>query len=378
MNIYFDNAASTPIDPEVLEAMVECLRQSSGNPSSIHTHGREARVLIERARKQVAKLMGTSPSEIFFTSGGTEADNTVLLSACLNLHRSHIITSAIEHHAVLHTAQYLEKRHGIPVHYVHLLEDGSVDLDSLEDLLKKYPNAIVSLMEANNEIGNLLDVSVAGTLARSHGALFHSDTVQTVGHKKHDLKNTPVDFIVASAHKFHGPKGVGFLYMNAEHPLPPLLHGGSQERNVRGGTENVAGIVGLAIALEKAITNLERDRAHITLLKQTLHRGLQETLGDILCNGTSGDPEKSLYTILSVGMPPSEDNELLLFNLDIEKISVSAGSACTSGTNIGSHVLQAIGAPENRGHLRFSFSRMNTLEEVQQAIQTMNQIFSQQ
>jgi cysteine desulfurase len=377
MRIYFDNAASAPLDPEVLEVMIQCYRDSTGNPSSIHTNGREARVLIERSRKNIARLLGTSPSEIFFTSGGTEADNTALISTCLTYGLKHLITSPIEHHAVLHSADFLKKYHGVEIHFVNLLEDGSVDFDSLEHLLKKHPQALVSLMEANNEVGNITNIKTAGTLCKAHGALFHSDTVQTVGHYKHDLKNTPVDFITASAHKFHGPKGVGFLYINAEKRIEPFLHGGSQERNMRGGTENVAGIAGMSFALEKAYTRMEEDRAHIQSLKSALQEGLKRTLGDVVFNGLSGDPEKSLYTVLNVGLPPSQDNELMLFNLDIKRISASAGSACTSGTNIGSHVLQTIKAAEDRAHIRFSFSRFNTMDEVNIVLGSVEEMFKE-
>lgn len=374
MRIYFDNAASAPLDPEVLEVMIQCYRDSNGNPSSIHTNGREARVLIERARKNIARLLGTSPSEIFFTSGGTEADNMALISSCLTYGLKHLITSRIEHHAVLHSADFLAKHHGVEIHYVRLHPDGSVDLDSLEVLLKAFPKSIVSLMEANNEIGNISPIHSIGALCRTYGALFHSDTVQTVGHFRHDLKNTPIDFISASAHKFHGPKGTGFIYINADKHLEPLLHGGSQERNMRGGTENVAGIVGMSFALEKAYNNLDKDREYILGLKLALKKGLEDVLGDVVFNGLSGDAEKSLYTVLSVGLPPNDDNEMVVFNLDIQKISASAGSACTSGTNIGSHVLQTIGAAEDRGHIRFSFSRFNTMEEVQYVVEAMKEM----
>ncbi len=364
MRVYFDNAATTPIDKKVVEAMLPYFEEYYGNPSSIHTHGRETRAALDKARKTVAGILNAATSEIFFTSGGTEADNTAILSGIRSNGIKQAITSPIEHHAVLHTLQAMEKAGEIQLHYVALKANGVLDMDSLEQLLKTHPGAFVSLMHGNNEIGNLLDLRLATELCKTYGALFHSDTVQTMGHYPFDLQVSAPDFIVASAHKFHGPKGVGFLYINADTKIQPYLHGGGQERNMRGGTENVYGIVGLAKAMELAYASQEADKQYILGLKHTMIEGLKEIIPGVTFNGMSADPEQSLYTVLSVAIPEAGLDDMLLFNLDINKISASAGSACSSGTNIGSHVLQAIQADERYGHIRFSFSKYNTPEEV--------------
>jgi cysteine desulfurase len=375
MKVYFDNAATTPVAPEVVEAMHSVLTENFGNPSSIHAHGRQTRSLIEMSRKKVADLLSTSPSEIFFTSGGTEADNTTLRSAVEGLGVKRIITSKIEHHAVLHTAQYLAKLHGIQLDFVKTDQQGHIVMDSLETLLRSSDDkTLVSLMHANNEIGNLSDLEAIGTLSHEYGALFHSDMVQTLGHYRHDLSSLPVDFAAGSAHKFHGPKGVGFLYINHQNQIPPLIHGGAQERNMRSGTENVPGIMGMTRALELAHEDMEGHRQHILGLKKLMIEELKAKIPGVSFNGASGDLDKSLYTVLNVCIAPSSANEMLLFNLDIKGISISGGSACSSGTNVGSHVLAELDRDPKSGAIRFSFSRYNTNEEVSFAVEKLTEI----
>ncbi|WP_138992062.1 cysteine desulfurase family protein [Larkinella sp. C7] len=384
MRAYFDNAATTRLDPEVLEAMLPLMTEEFGNPSSIHSHGRKVRTAIERARKTVATLLNTSPAEIFFTSGGTEADNTAIRSSIETYGLTHAITSPLEHHAVLHTLEHLHKQGAVKLNLVEVDEAGRINLLHLEELLRAHPNTLVSLMHGNNEIGNLLDLETVGRLCQEHKAVFHSDTVQTMGHYRHDLQQLPVDFIVGAAHKFHGPKGVGFLYVNAHTksgrgPIHPFIHGGSQERNMRGGTENVYGIVGLAKALEIAYAEMESHRQYIESLKSRMIGQLRERLDGVSFNGLSANLSESLYTVLNVGLPSSEMSDMLLFNLDIAGISASGGSACTSGSNLGSHVLSAL--PHNdaeRGAIRFSFSKYNTVEEVDYAVDTLVELFKRE
>ena len=376
--VYLDNAATTQLDPQVLEAMMPLMTAQFGNPSSIHSHGRAVRTAIEKARKTVASLLNTSPAEIFFTSGGTEADNTAIQCSIETYGLKHAISSPLEHHAVLHTLQHLEKQGKIQLSMVDIDEKGHVNLTHLDDLLKKNKSAgasrsLVSLMHGNNEIGNLLDLSGAGELCRSYDAIFHSDTVQTMGHFRHDLQQLPVDFIVGAGHKFHGPKGVGFLYVNASQVnIHPYIYGGSQERNRRGGTENVYGIVGLAKALEIAYRDMEAHQQHITALKRRMIDRLVEKMPEVKFNGDSGDVDNSLYTVLNVSLPASDISDMLLFSLDIAKISASGGSACSSGSDVGSHVLAALpGLDATRGYVRFSFGKYNTTEEIDYAVDTL-------
>ena len=376
--VYLDNAATTRLDPEVLDAMMPLLTGQFGNPSSIHSHGRPVRTAIEKARKTVATLLNTSPAEIFFTSGGTEADNTAIRSSIETYGLMHAITSPLEHHAVLHPLEHLAARGSIRLSMVNVDEWGHIDLAHLEQLLGSFPRSFVSLMHGNNEIGNLLDLERVGKMCRAHDAVFHSDTVQTMGHFRHDLQTLPVDFVVGAAHKFHGPKGVGFLYVNAERvSIPPFIYGGSQERNRRGGTENVYGIVGLAKALEIAYRDMAAHRAHITALKRRMIERLREKMpnqagGPVQFNGDSADVDNSLYTVLNVSLPASDLNDMLLFNLDIAKISASGGSACSSGSSVGSHVLAALpGLDPNRGYVRFSFGKYNTTDEIDYAVDTL-------
>lgn len=373
MRVYFDNAATTPLDKEVMETMLHCMDKQFGNPSSIHAHGREVRALIEQARKTVAKLLNTSPAEIFFTSGGTEADNMAIRRGIVDLNLTHAITSKIEHHAVLHTLEQMEQEGLIQLSFVKLDAKGHVDLVHLEQLLQANPKSFVSLMHANNELGNLLNLEVVGNLCEKYEAIFHCDTVQTMGHYAHDLSKLKVHFITCAAHKLHGPKGVGFLYINHNIKIKPMIHGGAQERNMRGGTENVYGIVGLAKALEIAYREMEEHQTHVQNLKTYMKEQLQSNFPEIGFNGET-DSSKSLYTVLNVSFPPSELTEMMLFSLDIVGVSVSGGSACSSGSNVGSHVLTALGVDPNRAAVRFSFSKYNTKEEVDFAVEKLKEM----
>jgi cysteine desulfurase len=374
--IYLDNAATTRLDPEVLEAMMPLLTEQFGNPSSIHAHGREVRSLIEKSRKTIANLLNTSPSEIFFTSGGTEADNTAIYGSIESLGIRHVITSPIEHHAVLHTLEFLEKQGKIELSILEIDEKGNINQEQLAKLLTKKPRSLVCLMHGNNEIGNLLDLNQVGDLCEEYNAIFHSDTVQTMGFYKHDLQQVKIDFMVGAGHKFHGPKGVGFLYINAKNRIQSFVHGGAQERNMRGGTENIYGIVGIAKALEIAYRDMEVNRKHIEGLKQRMIEKLSSQINGISFNGESAAMQKSVYKVLNASFPPSEDNDMLLFNLDIARISCSGGSACASGTNIGSHVLDALQIDPARGNVRFSFSKYNTVEEVDYAVGIVSELFN--
>ncbi len=371
--IYFDNAATTALDPQVLEAMMPYLTEKFGNPSSIYSYGRESRMAVEQARKSVAKNLGAKPAEIFFTSGGTESSNTILHGAIYDLGCQHIISSPIEHHATLHTVEHLAKAAGVKLSYVTILPDGHVDLASLEHLLTKDPvKTIVSIMHANNEIGNMIDLYQVGEVCKKHNAYFHSDTVQTVGHFPFKLSETPVDFITGAGHKFHGPKGVGLLYINENIKIHPLVHGGAQERNMRAGTENLYGIVGFAKALELATENHEKDSTYINGLKQYMHEQLRAHIPGVSFNG---DPfGNSLYTLLSVNFPKNEKTEMMLFNLDIQHVCASGGSACSSGAQQGSHVIAAINTSNNISTIRFSFCKYNTKEEVDQVIRILKEL----
>lgn len=361
--IYFDNAATTSLDPQVLEAMMPYLTECFGNPSSIYSYGRESRLAIENSRKSVARILNAHPAEIFFTSGGTEGSNTAITAAVRDLGCMHIITSPLEHHATLHTVEHLHKRGEAALSYVNVLPNGHIDLEDLEHhLANSAEKTLVTLMHANNEIGNILDIHSVGELCKLYGAIFHSDTVQTVGHFPFDLRNTPVHFITGAGHKFHGPKGVGLLYINENVRINPFIQGGSQERNMRAGTENVYGVVGFARALELATACHEADSAYIKGLKVYMMEQLKKHLKGISFNG---DPlGRSLYTVLSVSFPKTEKSEMLLFNLDINHICASGGSACTSGAEQGSHVIRAINHNPNQVTVRFSFCKHNKREEI--------------
>ncbi len=374
MSIYLDNAATTPIDQEVFEAMVPYLTRNFGNPSSTHTNGRAAKSAIESSRKKIAQILNASPSDIFFTSGGTESDNIAIAGFINTFQIKHVISTKIEHHAVLHTLTELQKSNQIEISYLELDETGNIDLGQLERDLEAHQNSLVTLMHANNEIGNLIDLERISNLCHEYQSYFHSDTVQTIGKYQFDLNELTIHSIAGSAHKFHGPKGIGFLYLNTLNRIGPLIFGGSQERNIRPGTENVAGIVGLAKAVEVAYTDLDEKRKYISQLKAKMIRELKKHMPGILFNGTSGNLNESLYTVLSVNLPPSEKNEMILFQLDLKNISVSGGSACGSGALQGSHVINEITKEENVTTIRFSFSKYNTMKEIEMVIETLNKL----
>jgi len=376
MTVYLDNAATTPLDPEVLDAMMPYMTDHYGNPSSTHAFGRKTKNAIEMSRKKVADYLNADPSEIIFTSGGTEADNMALRCAVMDLGVKRIITSSVEHHAVGHTAEHLRDHFNVKVEFVKLTEDGHVDLEHLEELLSDNTlKTIVSLMHGNNEIGNLISLETVGNLCRQHKAYFHSDTVQTMGHYRFDMKTLDIDFITCAAHKFHGPKGVGFLYINKNTPVQYMMAGGSQERGHRGGTENLYGIIGLAKAMEIAHEHMEEHQVSIQGLKTYMKERLQEIVPNIIINGEA-NPEKSLYTVLSVCFPLSERSSMFLFNLDINGVYVSGGSACTAGSNMGSHVLAQLPNSQNCQPVRFSFGRFTTKEEIDYALEKVQEMVS--
>ncbi len=371
--IYFDNAATTALDKEVLDAMLPYMTTHFGNPSSIYSYGRESRLAIETARKSVARQLNAHPGEIFFTSGGTESNNTAILSAVRDLGCKHIISSPIEHHAVLHTVEHYSCGEDVTSSFVKLLPDGHVDLEDLEEQLAAHEErCLVSLMHANNEIGNILDIEATGELCKKYNAIFHSDCVQTVGHYHLDLRKTPVHFISGAGHKFHGPKGVGLLYVNDNVKIKPFIFGGSQERNVRAGTENLYGIVGFAKALELAMADHEKDSTYIQSLKTYMIGQLKEKVAGVSFNGDAEG--RCLYTVLSAAFPKTEKSEMILFNFDINNICVSGGSACSSGADVGSHVIRAINNDPNRVTVRFSFSKHNTKEEVDLVVEKVKEL----
>jgi cysteine desulfurase len=375
MKVYLDNAATTKMDEEVLKAMMPLLTEDYGNPSSIHSFGRKTRASIETARKKVAKMLNVSPAEIFFTSGGTEADNMAIRQCIETEGITHVISSLIEHHAVEHTLKVLEKDGGVKVSWISFDKKGNIDLTELEDLLKNNPRSLVSLMHANNEIGTLLPIKEVGELCEKYNAIFHSDTVQTMGHYKMDLREINVHYITCAAHKFHGPKGVGFIYIHHNHKVAPFIHGGAQERNMRGGTENLSGIVGLARALEMCFDEMEAHQKHIMGLKDHMRESLIKTIPGIEFNGEISH-DKSLYTVLNCLFPNHPDAEMILFNLDILGIAASGGSACSSGSNQGSHVLRGLGIDMTRPSVRFSFCKYNTKEEIDFVVLKLKDLFA--
>lgn len=374
MRIYLDNAATTPLDPEVFEAMKPFMLEDFGNPSSTHSHGRKVRAAIESSRKKIAELLNCTPGEIIFTSGGTEADNAILRSAVATYNINTIISSPIEHHAVTHTVEHLGKK-GVNIKMVNLDEKGHVDMDDLTSLLKANPGSIVSLMHANNEIGNLLDIQRVGELCAEYKGFFHSDTVQTIGHYRHDMKLLQVCGMTAAAHKFHGPKGIGFMYIRKDKKIHSFIHGGAQERNMRGGTENVYGIIGLAKALEIAYRDMDDHIRFVQSLKARMIEKLKAQVPGVTFNGDSGNLERSLYTVLNVSLPESDESEMLLFNLDLQGISASGGSACSSGATTGSHVLGTLYPGSKRGAVRFSFSKYNKPEEIDFAVSKLAELY---
>ncbi len=377
-NIYLDNAATTPIDPLVVEAMMPYLNDYFGNPSSSHSFGRKTKTAIETARRIIATNLNCAPAEICFTSGGTEADNLALHAAVHDLGCTHIISSAIEHSAVVKTAEKLAQTQGVQLSLVRLTSEGHVDLTHLEQLLQAPGKAIVSLMHGNNEIGNLLPLKTVARLCREAGALFHSDTVQTMGHYRFDLKDLDIDFLTCAAHKLHGPKGIGFLYVNKRLKINSLIIGGGQERALRGGTENLYGIVGLGKAIELAYEHLDEHAQHVSEVKQYMVECFKAQLPGVTFNGASAHRD-SLYTVLNVNFPPTPNAGMLLFLLDLEGVACSGGSACSSGASKGSHVLEGINAiTPGRASLRFSFSRFTSREDVDYAMQRIVQLCNQE
>ncbi|HTO17096.1 MAG TPA: cysteine desulfurase family protein [Edaphocola sp.] len=370
--IYFDNAATTMLDKEVLEVMLPYLTEKFGNPSSIYSYGRESRLGIELARKSIAKLLGVKPGNIYFTSGGTESTNTAIAAAVKDLGVKRIITSPIEHHATLHTVDFFQNE-GIEVDKVSILPNGHVDLESLKTLLKNNNKmTLVSLMHANNEIGNLLPIHEVGEICEEYGAYFHCDTVQTLGHYPLNLSEIKVHFANGAAHKFHGPKGVGILYIADNVHIHPYLKGGGQERNLRAGTENLYGIVGLAKALELTMKHLSEEENHIRSLKNYMAAQLKSTFPEIIFNGDWNG--NSLYTVLNVSFPQTPKTEMLLMNLDMQGICASGGSACSSGANVGSHVIEHLPHNKEVTPIRFSFCKFNTKEEVDRVVNAIKNI----
>jgi len=374
MKVYLDNAATTPLDPEVYEAMQPYLKEDFGNPSSTHSFGRQSKSAIESARKTVAGILNVTPGEIFFTSGGTEADNTSLNGLVQKYNIQKVITTPIEHHAVLHTLEHLESAGLTKIKMLDLTPAGEIEKDQLIEWLKDENNVLVSLMHGNNEIGNLIDLDEIGAMCKEHKAFFHSDSVQTMGRYTFDLRKTHIHTVLGSAHKFHGPKGIGFMYVNSDARIPPFILGGGQERDMRAGTENVYGIVGLAKAMEIAYRDLGKNREHVEKLKTRMMTGLKGLIPGVRFNGLSGDLNRSLYSVLSVSLPPSDKNEMILFQLDLKGIAASGGSACGSGALKGSHVINALEGDTDAATIRFSFGKFNTMEEIDYALEKMGAI----
>ena len=374
MRVYLDNAATTPVAPEVVDAMIPVLRETFGNPSSTHSFGRNAKALLETSRRTVAKHLNCAPSEIIFTSGGTEADNMAIHAAVTELGVKRIITSAIEHHAVGHTAESISHHEKVDLVLLDLDSKGNIDMRQLETLLKDGIPTLVSLMHANNEIATMIPLAEIARLCRQYGAYFHSDTVQTMGHFRFDLSELDIDFITCAAHKFHGPKGTGFLYVNKKTKVSSFIHGGAQERGLRGGTENMAGIVGLAKAMDLAYDDVEAHQQHVFELKSYMMEQLKACFPTVFFHGET-DFDKALYTVLNVCLPATEKTSMLLFTLDLKGVAVSGGSACTSGATKGSHVLEGIHADMSRPNARFSFSRYTTKEEIDYALEQLRLVY---
>ena len=373
--IYLDNAATTPVCNEVVQLMADTLREVYGNPSSIHSEGRKARTVIEQARKTVANYLNCSIGEIFFTSGGTESNNTALRCSVRDLGVKRIITSKIEHHCILHTLGSLEKENAITVEYVQLQASGETDYEHLRSLLEQGDEkTLVSIMHSNNEIGVINNIQKIADLCEEAGAFFHTDTVQTIGFRPFDLNKTKVSFLSGSAHKFYGPKGVGFLYINGNQKINPLLEGGSQERNMRAGTENIYGIAGLAKALELANEEMKERIQQLANLKNHFIDKVKSIPG-VSFNGL--ESQEQMEKVLSINFPASDKSDLLLLHLDMAGISASGGSACSSGSDIGSHVMQELSAKPLGKTIRFSFSHKNTIEEIDYVIGKLEELYPQ-
>lgn len=371
MRVYLDYAATTPLDPEVLEFMLPLMTEHFGNPSSVHYHGRQTKAHIEESRKKVANILHASIGEIFFTSSATEANNLIIQAAVRDLGVKRIISSPTEHHCILHTLEHVEKHQNIKIDYVSVDTEGRINLDELATSLASGPEkTMVSLMHANNEMGALSDIKAIGELCSKHNALFQCDAVQTVGKYPLHVDELNVSFLSGSAHKFYGPKGVGFVYIKSDNQISPMLFGGAQERNMRAGTENTYGIAGLGKALEIAVSEMESRTTKISGLRDYLLNGLREKFSDVKIIS----PLDGHYCILNVAFPKNDKTEMMMFNLDIHGISASAGSACSSGVAQASHVLEAIGLGANYQAIRFSFSHNNTIEELDYLLDKLNGI----
>ena len=380
MKVYFDNAATTPMRKEVIESISSVMKECYGNPSSSHAFGRTAKTYIETARKAIANLLNAMPQEIIFTSGGTESDNMILNCAVKDLKVTTLISSSIEHHAVLHALEALQKIHKINIAYVKVDHKGTIDLNHLEQLLQKDDSKkLVSLMHVNNEIGNILDLKKVGNMCHKYEALFHTDAVQGIGHFEFDLEELPIDFLSSAAHKFHGPKGIGFSFIRKNSGLEPFIHGGAQERGLRAGTESVHNIVGMYKALQIAYQNLKKEKKLIASIKEHFKSSLLNIFPEVKFNGCSGENSISTYTLINVAFPISQEKASLLdFHLDLKGIACSKGSACQSGSTSGSHVLNTIQSGEIKSwpSLRFSFSIFNTKEEVDYVMNVLEEFVS--
>ena len=372
--VYFDNAATTPMSDEVIQVMANLMKECYGNPSSIHKEGRESRTVIEKARKQIAELIGASIGEIFFTSGGTEANNMALKCSVRDLGVKRIISTRMEHHCNLHTFEEIEKSGQAEIVYLDVDKKGKINYVQLEDLLHSSDvKTLVCLMHCNNEIGTLIDLERVAAICGEYNALFHTDTVQTMGYFPIDVSKTRINFLAGAAHKFHGPKGVGFIYINGNNIIKPYINGGSQERNMRAGTENLYGIAGMAKALSLVVEHRDKNFAHVNGLRDYMKQQLEANFEDIQFNGCQ---EACHFKTLSVSFPQSPKSEVLLLHLDMQGICASGGSACSSGSEKGSHVLEAIGADPTRKSIRFSFSKYNTKEEVDFVIEKLKNLIA--
>jgi len=374
--VYLDNAATTPMAPEIIEMMSEMMKTHFANPSSVHSFGRESKTVVENARKRIANLLNTSPGSIFFTSGGTEADNMAIKCGIDDHKITHAITSKLSHHAVLYPLEDLAVEGRITLSYIDIDDNGVVSLPHLKELLANNPRTFVSIMHANNEIGTIQDIKAIGEICKEYNAIFHSDTVQTIAHFPFDMQELNVDFMAASAHKFHGPKGVGFVYISENIQIKPLLRGGPQERNMRAGTENIYGIAALSMAMEMAYEHLEEEVKYIKGLKSYMIEKFKTEMQDVQFYGKCTDMDNSLYTVLSVNFPETDIAEMLLFNLDIMGIACSGGSACASGGSKSSHVLSGINPESKRPGIRFSFSKYNTKEDIDFVIDKLKKLFN--
>ena len=373
--VFLDNAATTPVSPEIIDMMSKLMASHFGNPSSIHSYGRESKTIVEKARKTIASLLNTSPGNIFFTSGGTEADNMAIKCAIHDHDIKHAITSKISHHAVLYPLEDLANDNIIELSYIDIDSSGMISLSHLEDLLKNNSKTFVSIMHANNEIGTIQPLREIGDICRKYDAIFHSDTVQTMAHFPFNMQEINVDFMAASAHKFHGPKGVGFIYISENMKINPFIRGGEQERSMRAGTENIVGIAALEMAMTMAYDNLQEDTVYIKNIKSYMINSLKESIPNIEFFANCTDLENSLYTVLSVHFPESDNDEMLLFNLDIMGIACSGGSACASGGNKGSHVFSEILSNSNRPGIRFSFSKYTTTEDIDYTVSKLKELY---